>query len=175
MKKLIFILLCLPFVGFGQLGDFYKSNNHPKANGVDFVIKIPNGYEAQEGERDNTVQVFIKDKRPTISIHMYHYLKILPELSVHAKDKNSLKIFVNNIIETLKSEGKVEINAFNLGEYPGYILEEKTLMGTSHQLNLFLNHNLFVIGFTDKEISNVERDLLKKMANTLHFKHNLKN
>ena len=48
-------------------------------------------------------------------------------------------------------------------------------MGTSLQLNLFLNNNLFVVSFTGAKVSDVERDFLKEMANTLHFKHTLKN
>ena len=62
------------------------------------------------------------------------------------------------------------IYEYESGGYPGYIVEGKELGGTSSQLNVFLEHNLFVVSFAGTEISKIERDLLKKMANTLYFK-----
>jgi len=41
MKKLLLILLCLPFIGFGQLGDYYTSDGNFKNNGLEFKFKKP--------------------------------------------------------------------------------------------------------------------------------------
>ena len=171
MRRLLIILLFSPLMIFGQLGEYFKSNNHPKANGVEFIIKIPNGYEAAEGERDNTVQVFNRNNHTPLSIHIYSYLKISPEMSLYSDNRNALRNAVKEIIESVKAENKVEmIYEYESGGYPGYIVEGKELGGTSCQLNVFLEHNLFVVSFAGTEISKIERDLLKQMANTLYFK-----
>lgn len=61
MKKLLIAFFFLPIVCFGQLGDYYNSNNHPKAKGLDFKIKSPLGFDQTEANRPNIVQKWIKD------------------------------------------------------------------------------------------------------------------
>ena len=168
MKKLLLILLCLPIVGFGQLGDYYTAKDHPKAKGVDFTIKVPDGYEASEGKRTNTIQVFNKKNSIPITIHIYSYLDVLPEMSLHGKNRNTLKSAVKDIIEAIKLDAKIEY--YESGGYPGYIAEGKESGVTSYQLNTFLENQLFIVGFTGLSISETDRELLKEMANTLYFK-----
>ena len=60
MKKLLLILLCLPMIGFGQLGSYYKSKGHSKAKGLNFQIKTPLGFEQKEADRPNIVQKWTK-------------------------------------------------------------------------------------------------------------------
>ena len=60
MKKILVILLCCPIFVFGQLGDYYKSNGHTKAKGLNFQIKIPLGFEQKEADRPNIVQKWTK-------------------------------------------------------------------------------------------------------------------
>ena len=55
------LILLIPFVGFGQLGSYYKSENHPKAKGLNFKIKVPLGFEQKEADRPNIVQKWVKD------------------------------------------------------------------------------------------------------------------
>ena len=45
MKKLLLILLLLPLISFGQLGEYYNAEGHPKAKGLSFKIKKPLGFE----------------------------------------------------------------------------------------------------------------------------------
>ena len=61
MKKLLLILVCLPTIGFGQLGEYYKPIAHPKAKGLDFQIKKPLGFEQLEADRPNIVQKWTKN------------------------------------------------------------------------------------------------------------------
>ena len=61
MKKLLLVLLALPLIGFGQLGEYYKPIGHPKAKGLNFQIKKPLGFEQMEGDRPNIVQKWTKD------------------------------------------------------------------------------------------------------------------
>ena len=50
-------------IGFGQLGDYFKSKGHPKAKGVNFKIKRPLGFEQMEANRPNIVQKWIKNPK----------------------------------------------------------------------------------------------------------------
>ena len=61
MKKLI-LLLCIPLMSFGQLGEYYYSNGHPKSKGLNFQVKKPIGFEQNEGDRPNIVQKWEKNK-----------------------------------------------------------------------------------------------------------------
>ena len=61
MKKLLLILLCLPMIGFGQLGEYYKPIGHSKAKGLKFQIKKPLGFEQLEADRPNIVQKWTKN------------------------------------------------------------------------------------------------------------------
>ena len=62
MKKLLLILLLLPLISFGQLGDYYNSEGHPKAKGLNFKIRKPLGFEQNEADRPNIVQKWEKYK-----------------------------------------------------------------------------------------------------------------
>jgi len=43
-----------------KLGQYILYENHPKAKGVNFKLKKPNGWEKMEGDRPNVVQKFVK-------------------------------------------------------------------------------------------------------------------
>ena len=62
MKNLILLLLFTPLVSFGQLGDYYSAEGHPKAKGLSFKIKVPLGFEQNEADRPNIVQKWEKNK-----------------------------------------------------------------------------------------------------------------
>jgi len=62
MKKLLLILLLLPLISFGQLGDYYNAEGHPKAKGLNFKIRKPIGFEQNEADRPNIVQKWEKYK-----------------------------------------------------------------------------------------------------------------
>ena len=62
MKKLLLILLLLPLISFGQLGEYYNAEGHPKAKGLSFKIKKPLGFEQKEADRPNIVQKWEKYK-----------------------------------------------------------------------------------------------------------------
>ena len=80
MKKLIILLFSLPVFVFGQLGDYYKSNGHPKAKGLEFQIKTPLGFEQMEADRPNIVQKWVKNKSDNSKLVMFMVLvRNLPE------------------------------------------------------------------------------------------------
>ena len=63
MKKLVFIIsLLISFTSFGQLGEYYYSNGHPKSKGLNFQVKKPLGFEQNEADRPNIVQKWEKNK-----------------------------------------------------------------------------------------------------------------
>lgn len=43
-----------------KLGEYVIYENHPKAKGVNFKVKKPNGWKKMEGDRPNIVQKFVK-------------------------------------------------------------------------------------------------------------------
>ena len=43
-----------------KLGEYVIYENHPKAKGVNFKVKKPNGWKKMEGDRPNVVQKFVK-------------------------------------------------------------------------------------------------------------------
>ena len=59
MKKYI-LLLIIPLLSFGQLGEYYYSKGNPKAKGLNFKIKKPLGFDQMEGNRPNVVQKWTK-------------------------------------------------------------------------------------------------------------------
>jgi len=63
MKKLLFLLLFIPFIAFGQEGNYYKVINNPKSNGIDLKFKIPVGFEIIPPISDDTFLFLTKDKR----------------------------------------------------------------------------------------------------------------
>ena len=61
MKKLILIVVL--FISgnvFSQLGDYFISNNHSKAKGLNFKIKKPLDFKQSEAFSSNTVQKWEK-------------------------------------------------------------------------------------------------------------------
>ena len=128
MKKLLLILLCLPFFGFGQLGDYYKSNGHPKAKGLNFQIKTPLGFEKMEADRPNIVQKWIKNPKDNNTMVLFMILvKNLPtELKgVSKEDWMQYLKYESGVKELTESYG-IPINNekyYVLDNYPGIYFE----------------------------------------------------
>ena len=99
-RRLILLLLFIPLVSFGQLGEYYFSNGHPKSKGLNFQIKKPLGFEQSEGDRPNIVQKWQKNKNETSK---YLSFMILVKNDAFIKTLNR-----EEWIQYLKYEGGVE-------------------------------------------------------------------
>ena len=51
-----------------KLGEYVVYENHPKAKGVNFKVKKPNGWKKMEGDRPNVVQQFVKGTNSYMTI-----------------------------------------------------------------------------------------------------------
>ena len=150
--------------------NYFYSNNHPNANGLEFSIQIPDGYTAEEGQRANTVQVFTKENKLPITIHIYPYKDYkddLPDFVQFSNDSDAFKSNVKNLVNELKTTNNIYY--YECIGYPGYIAEGEESGITSHQLNIFLEKNLFVISIGKRNITKLERDILKECYESLEL------
>ena len=150
--------------------NYFYTNNHPNANGLEFSIQIPDGYTAEEGQRANTVQVFTKENKLPITIHIYPYKDYkddLPDFVQFSNDSDAFKSNVKNLVNELKTTNNIYY--YECIGYPGYIAEGEESGITSHQLNIFLEKNLFVISITKRNITKFERDILKECYESLEL------
>ena len=128
MKKLLLILLCLPMIGFGQLGDYYKPNGHPKAKGLKFQIKTPLGFEQMEADRPNIVQKWIKHRNDNNKLVMFMVLVLnLPEemRNISKAEWRQYLKYESGVDEFTENFGKMAKNAkyYVLDNYPGIYYE----------------------------------------------------
>ena len=183
MKKLLLILLCLPIIGFGQLGDYYKSEGHPKAKGLEFEIKTPLGFEQLEADRPNIVQKWIKN--PKDNSKTVVFLLLVKDLEVEAQDQKS------EWIQYLKSENGVQEMIDMLGgntsngkyyvldTYPALyfenmeVLERMDLISTSYSkiVKVILEKHYLMIQMSafDKSLLEENTTLFRSLCNSVIF------
>ena len=131
MKKLLLLLLFIPLVSFGQLGEYYFSNGHPKSKGLNFQIKKPFGFEQNEADRPNIVQKWEKDKADNN--------KYVSFMIIVKKEDELKSISKEEWIQYLKYEGGVKdivsgfpnssnSKFFTIDNYPGVITDVSMTM-----------------------------------------------
>ena len=181
MNKLI-ILLFIPLVSFGQLGDYYFSNGHPKAKGLNFQIKKPLGFEQNEADRPNIVQKWYKNK--TDNNKMVSFMILVK------KEDEFKGISKEDWTQYLKYEGGIKDMASGLpnssnykfitiDNYPGVITDaEMKMERLDLSVTLYLTQiTAFVesYGFTlqlqspVKRIRDENKVLLYRLANSIIF------
>ena len=185
MKKLLLILLCLPMIGFGQLGDYYKSEGHPKAKGLEFEIKTPLGFEQLEADRPNIVQKWIKNPKDNNTMVTFMVLinNMPQEMQNQTSEWKQYLKFENGVEEMINEVGKNVSNGkyYVLDNYPGMYYEnmqeiermEFTLTSYSKTVQVFLEKHHLTI-----QISSMKKDLLEEntklfhsLANSVIFPH----
>ena len=164
MKKLLLILLCLPFIGFGQLGDYYISDGKLKNNGLEFKLKKPNGYVQFAGKIPTTIVGFGKKDAPG-EIEFYISIYTLEQFELQNL-RNASKSELKDMIVTAE-----DMQYYELCGYPGWIGEDGAQGYRSLQSFTFIRNNIFVIKATvrNKYIPSDVEELFYKMSNTLEF------
>ena len=164
MKKLLLILLCLPFIGFGQLGDYYISDGKLKNNGLEFKLKKPNGYVQFAGKIPTTIVGFGKKDAPG-EIEFYISIYTLEQFELQNL-RNAGKSELKDMIVSAE-----DLEYYELCGYPGWIGEEGAQEYRSLQSFTLIRNNIFVIKATvrNKYIPSDVEELFYKMSNTLEF------
>ena len=190
MKKLLLILLCFPFVALSQqgLGEYYKSNNHSKAKGLNFQIKKPLGFEQMEADRPNIVQKWMKDRTDNSKLVMFMVqVRYLPEEIQDVSKKEWTQYFknetgVNDFIEEMNGMDNSFTNNgkyFNLDNYPGIYYEGYMKMDRLDEnmkiyhktIQVFVDKHMFLIQIQSPIKSILESNdlLFRSLANTVVF------
>jgi hypothetical protein len=164
MKKLLLILLCLPLIGFGQLGDYYTSDGSLKNNGLEFKLQKPNGYVQFTGQIPTTIVGFGK-KDSQVLIEFYVSIYTLEQFELQNL-RNASKSELKDMIVSAE-----DLEYYELCGYPGWIGEEGVQGYRSLQSFTLIRNNIFVIKATvrNKYIPSDVAELFYKISNTLEF------
>tara|TARA_B110000971_G_C19897824_1_gene448517 strand:- start:304 stop:888 length:585 start_codon:yes stop_codon:yes gene_type:complete len=184
MKKiLLFVFALSPMILLGQLGEYYYSNGHPKAKGLNFQIKTPLGFEQSEADRPNIVQKWIKDGNNNDKLVLFMVLVKEDEL-INGLSKEEW-------IQCLRNEGGVKDIAseiipkaskfkyFVIDSYPGFIvdgtykaerLDFKVKLYVT-QIMVYIDSYMFSFTLTSpvKSIRDDNKRLLLQLANSIIF------
>ena len=176
MKKLFLLLLCLPIIGFGQLGNYYKSEGHPKAKGLEFEIKTPLGFDQMEADRPNIVQKWIKN--PKDNNTMVQFMVLVYNMPQEMQDQKSewkqyLK-FEDGVEEMIAEYGENVSNGkyYVLDNYPGMYYENMedfermdfSVTLYSKVVQVFLEKHHLTI-----QMSSMKKDLLEENTRLFHL------
>ena len=130
MKKLLLILLLLPLISFGQLGEYYSSQGHLKTKGLTVQVRKPLGFDQMEADRPNIVQKWVKDGTDNSKLVTFNILvKYLPE-EAQGFSKNEWTQYlkyesgISEMVEESNELGKAENEKYvKLDNYPGLFFE----------------------------------------------------
>ena len=181
MNNLLIILIFVSFNSFGQLGDIYKSNGHPKAKGLNFEIRTPVGFEQDEADRPNIVQKWSKDRTDNNKFVQFLILVYdLPEELIGVPNDEIKDYLKNGGIEEMSAlEGFSNSKYFVIDNFPGSISDTKmnverldltfTLYGMMTQT--FVNNHIYqmMIQSPSKEILEKNRNLFYLLSNSVVF------
>ena len=124
MNKLIFLFLLVSFNSFGQLGDIYKSNGHPKAKGLNFQLRPPLGFQELETDYPNTVKQW-KKQNGEFFVTITAKVTYLPdELKGFPKDelKQYLK-YEGGVKDFTSSPNMTNAKYYEINSYPAVFFE----------------------------------------------------
>ena len=177
----ICLLLLTPLFSIAQLGDYYYSDNHPKAKGLNFQVKSPIGFEQKEAVRPNIVQKWDNisaDELMSFNILVYEDESFkdysIDDWKEGLRDKDIREDFV----------GGMEANASNikyfvLDNYPGVVFDgyqeiERIDLKTRLyliQAAVIVESYMFILQIigNDKASINANRNLFNLMANSVVF------
>ena len=184
MKKIfVCIALITTTFSFAQLGDYYYSNNHPKAKGLNFQIKKPLGYEQSEGDRPNIVQKWIKNK--TDNSKMVSFMinvrndEVFKQYSIefweeYLKSKEGVEDFLSGMMDNVSSYRYIVIDG-----YPGLIVDYETESRRlafsfklySNSIYVIVDSHLLTLTLSSPNLKLKDENmlLLYKLANSIIF------
>ena len=181
MKKLLYLLILLPTLSFAQLGEYYYSDNHPKAKGLNFQIKTPGGYIQKEALRPNIVQKWdygsgMDFKSFMVIIYKDESLAEFSkdEVRIAFRDKETRDDFLSTLPFNVSNS-----KYYVIDNYPGLIFDgyqdleriDIEIRGYFIQAQVFVEEYTFNIQFfsADKDELNINRNLFNQIANSVVF------
>jgi hypothetical protein len=186
MKKLLFLLVFIPLVSFGQqsfnndLGDYVYFYNHPKAKGLDFKIKSLVGFDNFETYSTNIVQQWRFRYKSNYDNPVFIVIIGKDEFYKASEKNDFAEEFYNEIINdwgsNLPKEYKVSnIKKYSVNGFPGlmcdfYVGEKYDFFQTdSKEKNVFITQIVFFLqdyGVTiqlSSTVSEANRDNYKNL------------
>ena len=177
----ICLLLLTPLFSIAQLGDYYYSDNHPKAKGLNFQVKSPIGFEQKEAVRPNIVQKWDNisaDELMSFNILVYEDESFkdysIDEWKEGLRDKDIREDFVGGM-----GANASNIKYFVLDNYPGVVFDgyqeiERIDFNTRLyliQASVIVESYMFILQIIsdDKTSLNANRNLFNLMANSVVF------
>ena len=156
MKKLLFILLCLPIIGFGQSKKKLKNYISSLKNDSISMSLIINDLE----NKNVSQQILIEDSKKINALNNDSIIllnNLIDSLRINSINKDSI-IFLNNLIDSLKINSKTRnfiesfYEAFELvndDESPKYVFFGKKID------NIKLNFSGFCYNLSERRINNL--------------------
>jgi hypothetical protein len=90
-------------------GEFIEVSNHPKSNGVNFKIKVYNGWTMKEGDLPSiTKQIKYETSTYTISIIRNNELKYLVEI-LNSDDENEINFVINEFLSDVGFKNIIDV------------------------------------------------------------------
>ena len=180
-KKLFYLLILLPALSFAQLGEYYYSDNHPKAKGLNFQVKSPIGFEQKEAVRPNIVQKWDNisaDELMSFNVLVYKDESFkdysIDEWKEGLRDKDTREDFVGGM-----GANATNMKYFVLDNYPGVVFDgyqeiERIDLKTRLyliQAAVIVESYMFILQIigNDKASINANRNLFNLMANSVVF------
>jgi hypothetical protein len=163
MKALyILLIILIPFVGYGQLGSYYKSENHPKAKGLNFQIKVPLGFQQKEADRPNIVQKWVKD-----GVTFMVMVKNLDEDARKIPTEDWIDYFkISSGLKDMTSEieNVSNLKYYVIDNYPGIYYEiwmdmdriDYTIRMYMSQASVFVEEHMFIF-----QLAGMKEDIIK--------------
>ncbi len=172
-------------VGFGQLGDYYKSEGHPKAKGLKFEIKTPLGFEQMEADRPNIVQKWIKNPKDnnTMVVFMVLVYNLPQEMQNQTSEWKQYLKYENGVEEMIKELGENTSNGkyYVLDNYPGMYFENMqvrerlgftfNMYTKTAQVFLEKHHLTIQMLANNKGLLEENTKLFHSLANSVIFPH----
>lgn len=147
----------------------YRTENHPKAKGIDFQIKYPMSWQSEEGERPNIIQKFISKRDGTIIMLLVKDIPTFNGRKINAKEKDL--VFTEAYIKEFVPNGAifVDFKPITLDSQKGAMLiydqiaERLDLKLKTRSVNfitIYNNKMIFITGFL--AIPNDSKDQLNQ-------------
>jgi hypothetical protein len=114
------------------LGEYLSIKDHPKAKGVNLKIKVPTGWEVEEGNRPNVVKKFTNEGNTYLilikdNVTFFSRKQIREAL----QENNFVEEFIKEVSSILKNPQLIDQSLVTIESYPSVQFKIKGLMERS--------------------------------------------
>jgi hypothetical protein len=151
---ILFILTNLSYNIYTQdlsrLMSNYDIFNHPKAKGVNFSLKAPNGWDCREGDRPNIVKKFVWKTNVFLILikNSNKYFSKTTAKNLFSNEEN-VKEIINNEFEGIENIELLDYKTVSIDQYPALQI---VLTGYTERLGITFKYYLkqWLILYEDK-------------------------